>query len=154
MNDWSASRLYLYLSSLTEGQRVNLEVARRDRTFPVALTARVLPHVCERAFALIDTQSNFIEVLGILTLPVVEGPDQSVPASRVPTGVVVAALVDTPRAASVDLLKGDLILAVNGIIVNKPVELRDAVVRIGRGAPVVLQVERSGRLSYVAFEQP
>jgi hypothetical protein len=36
--------------------------------------------------------------------------------------------------------------------VTTPAELRDAVAKVERRGAIVLQVERDGRLSYVAFE--
>jgi S1-C subfamily serine protease len=110
--------------------------------------------VCERGFALIDTQSNFIEPLGVLAFAAAGVSESGVQTPGTRGGVLVASPINTPRASTVDLLKGDVIRTVNGIIVNNPLELREAIARIGHGSPVVLRVERYGRLTYVAFEQP
>ena len=51
-----------------------------------------------------------------------------------------------------DLRPGDVIYAVNGVSVRGPAELRSAVGRAGSGEPLVLHVERSGKLVYVVVE--
>jgi S1-C subfamily serine protease len=67
--------------------------------------------------------------------------------------VVVSARVQTGRPSDVSLERGDVIRAVNGALVATPAALRDAVERVPVRGAVVLQVERDGRLGYVAFER-
>ena len=50
-------------------------------------------------------------------------------------------------------VEGDVIHAVNGFPVSTPEALRSAVDRIEQRGAVVLQVERDGQLTYVAFER-
>ena len=54
--------------------------------------------------------------------------------------------------SSPSLRPGDVIYAVNGVSVRGLAELRSAVARPQPGEPLVLHVERSGRLVYVVVE--
>jgi S1-C subfamily serine protease len=66
--------------------------------------------------------------------------------------VVVAGRSGGSPGAEDDLRPGDVIYAVNGVSVRGLAELRSAVNRAGSGEPLVLHVERSGRLLYVVVE--
>jgi S1-C subfamily serine protease len=71
---------------------------------------------------------------------------------RAPSGVIVAARTQDPRASDVALSAGDVIHAVNGRPVASLVELRAALDTLERRGAVVLQIERDGVYSFVAFE--
>ena len=71
---------------------------------------------------------------------------------RVPSGVLVAAHAEDRRAAAVSLSAGDVIHSVNGAAVSNLQELRAALDGLKPQSPVVLQIEREGLLSFVAFE--
>ncbi len=143
------ARLYLQLFSLRAGQTTRFKLKRADGPFTVDVTAVDLPHACERA-TLVDASATLVETLGILGLPV----DADLGAHlRIPSGVVVAVRVDRPHVPDGVLAQGDVIHAVNGVAVSTPQALRSAVDRIEPRAAVVLQVERDGQLSYVAFER-
>jgi S1-C subfamily serine protease len=60
--------------------------------------------------------------------------------------------LDTSRASELALTSGDVVHAVNGAWVTTPAELREALARFETGDAVVLQVERKGELTYLAFD--
>ena len=66
--------------------------------------------------------------------------------------VLVAAHAEDRHAAAVSLSAGDVIHAVNGASVSNIQELRAALDGLKPHSPVVLQIEREGLLSFVAFE--
>ncbi len=67
-------------------------------------------------------------------------------------GVVVAARSPDASYGRVGLFPGDVIRSLNRGAIRNLDELRAAVGRLQVGQPVVLQVERRGRLQYLAFE--
>ena len=71
---------------------------------------------------------------------------------RIPSGVMVAAHAEDRHAAAVSLSAGDVIHSVNGASVSSLEALRAALDALPSHAPVVLQIERDGQLSFVAFE--
>ena len=71
---------------------------------------------------------------------------------RVPSGVMVAAHAEDRRAAAVSLSTGDVIHSINGASVSNLEELRTALDALKPHAPVVLQIERDGMLSFLTFE--
>ena len=146
------AHLYLRLYALRDGQTITIDTARGATRNTLTATAVEIPHVCDRQ-ALIDVRTALIEPLGIFATtreaaedgpPPVDGSDED--------GVVVSARVETGRPA-VSLERGDLIRSVNGASVATPAALRDAVERVPVRGAVVLQIERDGRLEYVAFER-
>ena len=90
-----------------------------------------------------------------------EAPDRTTPdedlglaigSLRVASGVLVAAHAEDRHAAAVSLSAGDVIHSVNGASVSDLQELRAALNALKSHTPVVLQIEREGVLSFVAFE--
>jgi S1-C subfamily serine protease len=66
--------------------------------------------------------------------------------------VLVAARSGNDPGTEDDLQPGDVIYAIDGVSVRGLAELRSAVDRPARGASLVFQVERGGRLLYVVVE--
>lgn len=89
----------------------------------------------------------------MLGMPIDEVVAQAMPGLRANAGVLVTARIDTPRALPASLEQGDVIRMVNGRPVTTPIELREALARIGESDAVVLQVERNGHLSFVACQE-
>ncbi|HET8734331.1 MAG TPA: PDZ domain-containing protein, partial [Anaeromyxobacteraceae bacterium] len=74
------------------------------------------------------------------------------PPLRIGYGVVVAARTVDGVATAVGLQPGDVIHGLNRAPVETVDGLRQAIQALHGGDPVVLQVERQGRLTYLAFE--
>jgi S1-C subfamily serine protease len=75
-----------------------------------------------------------------------------VPGLRIPSGVVVAGRSQGSRGADVALSAGDIIHTLNGTSISNLQELRAALDAVEPHGAVVLQVERAGKLSFVAFQ--
>jgi serine protease Do len=147
------AHLYMQLYALRAGQAITLEVVREGVRTTMTATAVGNLHVCDRQ-ALIDVREALIEPLGIFAssrdqsddgAPSGDGDDGS--------GVIVSARVEMGKGAPVPLERGDLIRAVNGTTVATPAALRAAVEHVPVRGAVVLQVQRDGRLEYMAFER-
>lgn len=148
----TVARLYSSLYTLRGGEQLKLTVRRGADVFPVAVTAAETPHDDEPA-ALIDTTDTLIDSLGIVGVAVDESFRNDMPELRTLSGVLVVTRVQTPAALEDFLEKGDVIHSVNGVVVKTPADVRDDVEKAGKRGAVVLQVERRGRLNYVAFER-
>jgi serine protease Do len=71
---------------------------------------------------------------------------------RLPSGVVVVALTPGPDTGSHSFHAGDIIHALNNTPMKSVEQLRSALHQLKPGDPVVLQIERQGKLQYVAFD--
>jgi S1-C subfamily serine protease len=150
-NTMSVDRFHLFLLTLTDGQRVSLNILRGSQAFTVTAVATVPAHECERIEA-VDVRRNLIEPLGVIAMPVDRTVAQMLPSLRTTFGVMVVVRVETPHAPDLPLTRGDVIHAVNGTWVLTPRELREILERFEPGDAVVLQVERNGELTYVVYE--
>jgi serine protease Do len=147
------AQLYVRLYGLHGGQEVKIDGLRGNDPVTFSATAVEIPHLCDRQ-GLLDVRSALIEPLGILATSrdSLEDPPPSEDDAAAP-GVVVSARVETGKRSDVPLERGDVIRAVNGDSVATPAALREAVERVPLRGAIVLQVERDGRLEYVAFER-
>jgi len=101
---------------------------------------------------LVDPRDNLIPRLGILALALDPQTAAMIPTLRVGSGVVVASTVDRALdAGEGGLAAGDIIVAVNRTPVRGLAELRSILDALKTGDPVVLQLERGGELTFLAF---
>jgi serine protease Do len=136
--------LYRYLYALADGQTVTLGYMRGNDVAAAVLTAVVPPHECGTPITLEHIDDDLVEPLGIIGAAL---PDSA------QAGVVVTARVAAPAAEDTSLVAGDIVRAINGEPATSAAALRDAMGRIAHGHGVVLQVERGGQLTYLAFER-
>jgi S1-C subfamily serine protease len=66
--------------------------------------------------------------------------------------VIVAAHAEDAHAAAVSLSAGDVIHSANDVCISNLQELRATLDGLKPHSPVVLQIERGGALTFVAFE--
>jgi serine protease Do len=90
--------------------------------------------------------------LGLLCADVRQAPTSLAAPMQSTAGVVVIAARTVQRRFGVDLNAGDVIHAVNLDDVSTVDQLRTSLDKLKSGDPVVLQVERDGRMIYVGFE--
>lgn len=134
------------------GQTTQVEVLRgkKQLTYSVKLIER--SDDPQRFADMVTGPDNLVSRLGIVGITMDHQIQQMLPDLRTPGGVVVAA--KTPAAA---LLgegpePGDVIHSVNGQPVNDVASLREKLRVVKPGAPIVLQVERDGAMSYLVLE--
>lgn len=134
------------------GQTTQIEVlrAKKPLTYSVKLIER--SDDPQRFADMVTGSSNLVPRLGIVGITMDHQLQQMLPDLRIPGGVVVAA--KTPAAA---LLgegpePGDVIHSVNGHPVEDVASLREKLRAVKPGAPIVLQVERDGAMSYLVLE--
>jgi S1-C subfamily serine protease len=72
--------------------------------------------------------------------------------TRSDSGVVVVAQIGGTNTIDTGLETGDIIRTVNRTALQTTSQFQTLVHNLGSGDPVVLQVERKGKLQYLAFE--
>jgi S1-C subfamily serine protease len=99
-----------------------------------------------------DLQKNFIRKLSIF----VTGLDGSVKpllqGTRSGSGILVVGQAAWPNAVDTGLEAGDIICAIDRTPLQSISQFQEMVHNLKPGDPVVFQVERKGKLQYLAFE--
>lgn len=99
-----------------------------------------------------DRSTSHIVPLGVLALNVDAELRALVPDVRASAGVLILGRAPGFDLADNGLRSGDVILALNRAPIETVEQLNATMARLKRGDAVVLQVERAGRLQYLAFE--
>jgi len=133
-------------------ESVMLDVVRGEVRFTAEVAVEALPNDVGRLTDLIDPTASAVADLGILGVGLTAEVASLLPSLRSPVGVVVAARAPQGGTADVMLLTGDVIHAVNGIPVTSLEALRALLGAVKQRSSVVLQIERNGQLSYLAYE--
>ena len=100
----------------------------------------------------VSIEKNLVPKLGLLFLEVDAKVAEVMHGMRHKYGVVVAARAPGAASQEVPLQPGDVIHAMNGVIVASLDAFRASVEALKSGDPVVFDVERPGRELFVAFE--
>ncbi|MCO5349377.1 MAG: PDZ domain-containing protein [Bryobacteraceae bacterium] len=108
----------------------------------------------ERLAALGSNEENLIAELGVFATDLTPSLRQQIGPFRRERGVVVAA-----RSADGPILEdgfqaGDVIYALNREATPTVARLRALLRKVKSGEPLALQIERGGRLRFIAFELP
>jgi serine protease Do len=140
----------LYLHPVEEP--VILQVLRGERKLRLEVHAPEATEPAERLADLTVAEREHVPRLGILGVDLDEKLRGLLPPLRIGTGVIVAARTLEAVGGESGLQTGDLIHAVNGVPVVSVASLRDRLHDLRAGQAVVLQIERQGRLVYLAFE--
>lgn len=134
------------------GERVLLSVMRGRDTIEVSVEVVDRPDDPGRFSDFVNPEKNLISELGIMGVDLNEELATMFPNLRIRSGVVVAArALDAPFWDD-GFLPGDIIHALNGIEIASLAQLRKALSGLKNADPVAVQVERNGRLSYMAFQ--
>jgi serine protease Do len=131
-------------------EKVQLVILRGTTEQTLSVTAVEQKSEFDSLAALADPEKNLVAELGILGIEI---DPRSVPAGsglRDFYGIVVAARASGARS-EVPLLPRDVIRSFNNTKVVTLDQLRRLVRELKSGSPVTLQVQREGRLMYVAF---
>jgi serine protease Do len=133
-------------------QRLQLEVLRNGKK--VALSIPVIEEKTEidPLSELVDPEKNRIPRLGVLGIDINQQTAELLPPLRIKSGVAVVARTAGYRSDDTGLLPGDVIHFLNGSPVTGLEDLGKRLSFFKTGDAVVLQIERDGELSYLAFE--
>jgi serine protease Do len=147
----NARQLETNLYRYSVGQKVSVEVLRAGSriTYPVSVTQR--DDDPQRFADMVDPTKNLVLKLGILGISIDKRISEMLPDLRNSYGVVVAARGgDTPYTGDT-LQLGDVIYSVNTEPVASVEALRAFVDALKDTDPLVLQVEREGKLLYITM---
>ncbi len=134
------------------GDIVTVQVLRGERRLALRVPVAERNDDPMRFAGMVRPEEHLVTKLGILALNLDERIAEMLPALLRPDGVVVAAIAaDAPLSRQGALNPGDVIHAVNNHAVVSLAELRAALGALKPGATAVLQIERDGRLMYLAF---
>jgi serine protease Do len=148
----NARQLDVNLYRHAPGDTVNLAVRRGPLSLDVPVRVVERPEDPDRFLSLVTPERNLVARLGVLALELDDDLRRSIGPLRGHDGVLVAARSGESPGTDDDLRPGDVIYAVNGVSIRGLAELRSAVTGPAVGEPLVLHVERSGRLLYVVVE--
>ncbi len=149
-----ARRFEISIFQRSIGDTVNLEILRGSEKIEAKVTVAERPNDPNRFADLVTRESNLVPQLGILVLNLSEQVSAMLPPLRKPAGVLVAARVAEAPGLGEDFSTGDLISEINGTPILNADGLRSALDKIHSGDPVVAQIQRQGRLTFVVFEMP
>jgi serine protease Do len=131
------------------GDHAGLEIWRKSSKILLALSLVGAPTDSPDSLSAIDIDENMVAKLGIVVSAQKHGAAGR-PSGESSSGVLVAALrgADTQP----ELAAGDVIRSVNAVPINSVAQLRAMIDGFKPGDAVALQVERKGKLMYMAFE--
>lgn len=136
----------------TEDETVALEVLRGAEKMNFQVGIKVEPDDKNEFVGKISPEKNAVPALGVFVLEMDDDLARLIPGLRKQYGVVIAArMADTPYSA-LQFQPGDVIHSVNGTLIKDLPEFRSILDRLQPGTPIAFQIERMGKLSYVAFE--
>jgi serine protease Do len=133
------------------GGTVNVGYLRDGEARETSVKVIERPETVSPLGELPDLQTNLISGLGIVAVTLTEDLARRLKGLRGESGVVVAALAGALGNAATPLRSGDVIYAVNGARVGSIESLRAFVDGTVAGQPLVLQVERQGRLIFMVM---
>jgi len=135
------------------GTTVAIELLRGAERIIARVAVAERPEDPERFAELVTPERNLVPRLGILGLDMDRSVLPYLPWVRRPTGIVVAArAMDAPQDATGGLAPGDVIHELNGSAISTLAELRAGLATLRTGDPIVLLVDRRGRLLFLALE--
>jgi serine protease Do len=146
-------QLALNMYSYAVGDKAQIDVRRGDQKISFAVPVVERADDPQRFEDLVTEQDNSFPKLGILGLTVDERISALLPPLRVNGGVLVAARMAAASSRFGDeLAAGDIIHQVNGKDIQDTASLRGSLESLSGDSPLVVQVERLGRLQFVVLE--
>ncbi len=141
----------LYMFEYKIGQDAELGVLRGGQVQTIAVRV-VERHDDPQRFAdLVTGPNNLVNRLGIVGVTINKELRQAIGDLRIPGGVLVAARTPSSTLLGEGPQPGDIIHALNTTEIQDLPQLREELRKIKPGDSMVLQVERSGMLSYLVL---
>jgi serine protease Do len=134
------------------GDTVQMAVLRGKGELAFTVTVRERANANSLLARLAHPEKNLVARLGVLCVQIDKDIAAMIPGLRREYGLIVAAKSPGGQAQFIDLQAGDIIDAINTLPVASIETLRSLLTDMKPGDPVVLQIERSGRFQYLAFE--
>jgi serine protease Do len=136
----------------SEGDVVKVEVLRGREKLLIPVTVMARQETVDLFSGMVSVSKNSVRKLNILGISLTQKVAEMLPDLRSQYGVLVAAKTFDPLVQEIDLEIGDVITAINGNPVSSLEALRAALEPMKLGDPVVLHVERGGKVMLLSFE--
>jgi serine protease Do len=147
-----ARQLQVNVYRYPKGQKVTLEVLREGSKLQIQVPVTERMDDPQRFADMVTPENNLVPCLGILAIGIDKSLAAMLPDLRKPYGVVVAAGTVADFTNGTGLEPGDVIYSVNNSTVTSVAALKRRLDEFKFGDVVALQIERSGRLMFVAVE--
>ncbi|HXM93943.1 MAG TPA: trypsin-like peptidase domain-containing protein [Candidatus Dormibacteraeota bacterium] len=134
------------------GEQIKVRVLRGSQELLLDVSVVERPHELDRLADLVKPANNLVEKLGILGMDLNGQIAQLLPDVRLSSGVIVLARAADSRGGHPSLVAGDVIHAMNGTSIDSLNRLRSGLDQLKPRSPVVLQIERDGKLMFVDFQ--
>jgi serine protease Do len=148
----SARQLEVNVYRYPKGQKVSLDIQRGSEALKVEVPVSEDREDPERFADMVNPEDNLVQRLGVLGIAIDKKLAEMLPELRKQYGIVVAAGSVSDFTNGTGLTQGDVIYSVNGSPVTSVPALKRKLEEFKSGETVVLQIQRSERLMYVAVE--
>lgn len=133
------------------GEQIKLGVLRGPTKLVLTVPVVELTNDFDSVATLLHSDKNRIPQLGVVAIDIDSEVAGKLPGLRISSGVLVVAR-EAASNVDVSLEAGDILHTINGTPLKTTEELRSALSRLSSNTPVVLQIERSAKLMFVAFK--
>jgi len=140
--------LYLHPADQVLKMDVLRGTSRLSFNLPVTVHHEKLDELAE----IPDLQKNFIRKLSIFVTELDGKAKRLLQGSRSDSGILVVGQAAGPNVVETGLEAGDIICAIGRVPLQSMSQFQEMVHNLRPGDPVVLQIERNGKLQYLAFE--
>ena len=140
----------LYLHPID--QIVKIDVLRGTSRMSFNIPVKVYHDKLEELADVPDLQKSLLRELSIFVTDLDESVRSVLTGIRSESGIVVLAQAAESRTPDTGLKTGDIIRAIDRTPLQTVSQLQTIVRALKPGDPVVLQIERNGKLQYLAFE--
>ena len=136
--------------SRSAGEKIRFEVLRGTSQIGLDITLKEQPHEMDQVSALANPEKSLVSQLGILGVEIDKNIASMIQDLRDPYGIIVAARA-AGAVGEIPLTTSDVIRSFNGEPMTTLDRLRAALKALPPNAPIVLQIQREGKLQFVTF---
>lgn len=140
----------MYLHPMDQVMKLTVLRGTEKKTLEVPVTEHRDP--MDKFMDAVDPEKSLVRRLGILAVDIDSQMKSVIGGLRIDTGVVVIARAADLLGPETGLRTGDVIHSVNSVSIDSLDSLRARLHDLKPGSPVVLQIERSDGLEWLAFD--
>lgn len=133
------------------GDQIKLGVLRGQTKLSFTVPVVELQNDLDSLASVVQSNPSPVSQLGVVVVDIDPAVAKKLPSLRLDSGVLVAARASNSNV-DVALEAGDVIHTMNGAVVKTGEEIRTTLNRMSSNSPVILQIERSGKLMFIAFK--
>jgi serine protease Do len=142
--------LGIYL--LNTGNSTKLQILRGEKQLELQVPIFESRNEPGKLSEMADPKKDLLPRLGVVGLTITPEVAAILGELRISSGVVVTSIVDDRLAVDSGLMEGDIVHSLNRAKITTVDILRAEFNKLKPGDPAAVQVERSGKLTYVTFQ--